>query len=192
MHAAQLAAGHAQLARLLRAAGEQHGVELVAQLRDVQIAADVDAGLEVHALGLELAKAEVEHLLLQLEVGDAVAQQPTDAVVLLEHDDGVAEAAQLLRRGEPRGPGADDRDAEARVGRAGGRGTTHPSENDLSAIACSMLRIATGCSIRPSTHADSQGAGQSRPVSSGKLFVACSASDASRQRPAGRARSTRG
>ena len=42
--------------------------------------------------------------------------------------------------------------------------------------------IDTGSSLIPSTQAVSQGAGQTRPVNSGKLFVACKRASASRQR----------
>ena len=47
----------------------------------------------------------------------------------------------------------------------------------------STCLIVTGSSLMPSTQAASQGAGQSLPVNSGKLFVACSRSIASRQCP---------
>jgi hypothetical protein len=47
----------------------------------------------------------------------------------------------------------------------------------------SITLIVTGGSLIPSTHAASQGAGQMRPVNSGKLLVACSTRTASRQRP---------
>jgi hypothetical protein len=121
VHAAELAAAHAQLARDLRAAGEEHGVELVAQLLDVQVAPHLDPRLEHDALGPHLMQAQLDHLLLELEVGDAVAEQPPDAVVLLENRDGVAHAPELLRRGETCRSGADDGDAKARVGSAGQR-----------------------------------------------------------------------
>ena len=49
-------------------------------------------------------------------------------------------------------------------------------------IATSIALIVTGSSLMPSTHAPSHGAGQSRPVNSGKLFVACSRSIAACQR----------
>ena len=39
-------------------------------------------------------------------------------------------------------------------------------------IATSTFLIVTGFWLMPSTHAGSQGAGQSRPVNSGKLLVA--------------------
>ena len=67
--------------------------------------------------------------------------------------------------------------------RSGGRGTTQPSANARSMIASSICLIDTGSSLIASTHAGSHGAGQMRPVHSGKLFVACSWSIASRQRP---------
>ena len=57
---------------------------------------------------------------------------------------------------------------------AGGSGTTQPSSKARSAIVISICLIATGSSLMPSTQAASQGAGQTRPVNSGKLFVACS------------------
>jgi len=43
--------------------------------------------------------------------------------------------------------------------------------------------MPTGSSLMRSTHASSQGAGQMRPVNSGKLFVECSVSIAWRQSP---------
>ena len=64
----------------------------------------------------------------------------------------------------------------------GGLALTHPSSKPLSAIAHSMFLIVTGGSWMPSTQAPSQGAGQTRPVNSGKLFVLCSRSSASFQR----------
>ena len=66
------------------------------------------------------------------------------------------------------------------VRRSGGDGVTQPSSNARSMIASSICSIATGSSLIASTHADSHGAGQIRPVNSGKLFVACSWSIASR------------
>ena len=53
---------------------------------------------------------------------------------------------------------------------------TQPSSNARSMIETSIALIVTGSSLMPSTHEPSHGAGQSRPVNSGKLFVACSRS----------------
>ena len=64
-------------------------------------------------------------LLLHLEVGDAVAQQAADAVVALEHGDGVPGAGELLGGGEAGRPGADDGDGLA--GEAPGRLRLHPA-----------------------------------------------------------------
>jgi hypothetical protein len=60
-------------------------------------------------------------------------------------------------------------------------GSTHPSSHARSMISTSTCLIETGSLLMPSTHADSHGAGHKRPVNSGKLFVACSRSIASRQ-----------
>src|SRR2546421_5235084 len=68
------------------------------------------------------------------------------------------------------------------VRKAGGSGRTQPSSNALSMIACSICLIVTASSLMSSTHAVSHGAGQIRPVNSGKLLVAWSASMASCQR----------
>ena len=66
---------------------------------------------------------------------------------------------------------------------AGGCGTTQPSSKARLTIASSICLIDTASPSRiSSTHAASHGAGQSRPVQSGKLFVRCSWSIASRQR----------
>ncbi len=61
----------------------------------------------VQALGHQLLDAAVDVGLVQLEVGNAVAQQATDLVVLLEHGHVVAGARQLLGRRQTRRAGAD-------------------------------------------------------------------------------------
>ena len=64
----------------------------------------------------------IEEPLFQLELGDAVAQQPADAIGALENGDRVAGAVQLLGGREAGRPGADDGDAlaGAHLGRLGG------------------------------------------------------------------------
>mmetsp|Transcript_14077 Transcript_14077/g.60272 ORF Transcript_14077/g.60272 Transcript_14077/m.60272 type:complete len:300 (+) Transcript_14077:499-1398(+) len=66
---------------------------------------------------------------------------------------------------------------------AGGVGTIHPSANPRSTMEHSMLLIVTGFSMMPSVHDPSHGAGQTRPVNSGKLLVSCRRSSASLHRP---------
>src|SRR5512145_977581 len=132
MDAVELAARDRQVARLLGAAGEHHGVELGEQLlrRDVAVGVvdDAFAGTlgtdecarpELHALRAHLLQAPVDDGLLQLEVRDAVAQQAADAVGLLEHCDVVAGARQLLRARQPGAAGPDDRHLLAGLVRGG-------------------------------------------------------------------------
>ena len=64
----------------------------------------------------------------------------------------------------------------------GGSALTQPSSNARSMIVFSIFLIVTGGLVIPSTHAPSHGAGHTRPVNSGKLFVLCSLSIASRHR----------
>lgn len=65
--------------------------------------------------------------------------------------------------------------------RSGGCGVTSPLSHALSMIETSTFLMVTAGWLMPRTHADSQGAGQRRPVNSGKLLVACSRSDAADQ-----------
>ena len=62
-------------------------------------------------------------------------------------------------------------------------GLIRPFSQALSTIAHSIVLIVTGTSSMFSVQAASQGAGQMRPVNSGKLFVECSTSMASSMLP---------
>mmetsp|Transcript_12789 Transcript_12789/g.38588 ORF Transcript_12789/g.38588 Transcript_12789/m.38588 type:complete len:263 (-) Transcript_12789:241-1029(-) len=53
----------------------------------------------------------------------------------------------------------------------GMRGVIQPSSKPRSTIEYSIFLIVTGESTSPATHAPSHGAGHTRPVNSGKLFV---------------------
>src|SRR5882757_951263 len=59
-------------------------------------------------------------------------------------------------------------------------GWIQPSSQARSTIWHSMVLIVTGLSMMFRVHDDSQGAGQTRPVNSGKLLVECRDSDAVR------------
>ena len=74
----------------------------------------LDAVAEAGALGRHLVEPAVEHRLLHLELGDAVAQQPAGLVGPLEDGHGVAGPGQLLGDREPGRAGADDGDRLAR------------------------------------------------------------------------------
>ena len=62
---------------------------------------------EGDAFSAHLLDAAIEDPLFELEIGNAVAQEPADAVVLFVHSDRVAGAAQLLRGGQAGGTAAD-------------------------------------------------------------------------------------
>ena len=70
-----------------------------------------------------------------------------------------------------------------KVRKDGGSGWIQPSLKARSMIFFSICLMVTGGSLIPSTHEASQGAGQMRPVNSGKLLVACNVRTASFQRP---------
>src|SRR5699024_4505198 len=74
---------------------------------------DVHPGAEPGALGAHLLQPALEVALLELELGDPVAQQPAEAVVALEHHHGVPGTGQLLGGGQPRRSGADHGDGAA-------------------------------------------------------------------------------
>ncbi|OIQ88657.1 hypothetical protein GALL_294800 [mine drainage metagenome] len=111
--AVEFAPRNRQVARMFGAAGQQHRIELGQQLLGAAALlrpvgdrgagavlghlAHQHAGGEAHAFGLHLRDAAVDVVLLHLEVGNAVAQQAADAVVLLEHGHVMPGARQLLR-----------------------------------------------------------------------------------------------
>ncbi len=82
-------------------------------------------------------------------------------------------ARELLRGGEARRAGADDGDGLAGEALRRLRAATQPFANASSMIETSTCLIVTAGWLMPSTHDASHGAGHSRPVNSGKLFVAC-------------------
>src|SRR5262245_8099736 len=101
-----------------RGAAAQHDrVVLAPQTARRQIDADLHAGAELHALGAHEIEPPIEETLLELEIRYAVAQQPADAIRALEHGDVMSGAVQLIRRGQARGSGADNRDAPAGTSR---------------------------------------------------------------------------
>ena len=114
MDAVELAAGDRQVARLLGAAGENHGVVVGEELISSEIHADMGVVMEDYAFGLHLRDAAVDVMLLHLEVGNAVAQQPAGLGVFLVDVNLVAGARELLRAGKAGRPRADDRNASCR------------------------------------------------------------------------------
>ena len=99
VNAVELAAGYGQLAGRARADGEAYGVEVAAKIGRREVVAHVDARLEADALSGHDVHAALHHLLLQLEVRDAEAQEAADGLVALEERHEVACAVELLGGG---------------------------------------------------------------------------------------------
>ena len=141
VHALELAARDRQVTRDGGAGGDHHGVVPAAQLLPGHVGTDGDAGPEAGAFGLHLLQPAVHVLFFHLEIGDAVTQEPADLVVALVDGDGVADAGQLLRDGEPGGAGTDDGDRL--VAEAGRRQRVDPAvlerlvhDRDLNLLDC--------------------------------------------------------
>ena len=107
-HTVELAPGHRQVARHGRADRHDDRVEARAQVLARHVAPDVDPRAEPGALGLHLGDAPVDHRLLHLELGDAVAQQSARLVGTLVDRHRVSGAGQLLGRRQAGRPGAHD------------------------------------------------------------------------------------
>ena len=121
MHAVEVAAGHGQVAGLLSTAGQYHRIKILLQLlwcdgflrpvSDFAVFGQVanhHAAFENHALSRHLINAAVNVDFFHLEVGNAVAQQAADAVVLFKQRDIVACPRQLLRCRHARRAAAND------------------------------------------------------------------------------------
>ena len=115
MDALQVDAGNAGGARRFRPAAVEHRIMLGEHLLDRHVDADVDAAMEGDALALHLLDAAVDEVLLQLEVRDAVAQQPAWLALALIDMHVMAGTAKLLRRGQAGRTGSDDGDLAARL-----------------------------------------------------------------------------
>src|SRR5581483_5625134 len=113
VHAAEIAPGHRQIARGFGAPREHHRIELGEQLRRGIVPAHFHVRPKLHALDRHLRHAPVDQVLLHLEIGNAVTQEPADAIGLLEHHDIVTRTRELLCAGESRRARAHHRDALA-------------------------------------------------------------------------------
>ena len=107
-----------QLAGRIDADSDQDRVVAGAQLVQAGVAADLEAEFELDAAIGQAGGAPLDHVLFQLEAGDAVDQQAAGAVVTVVDGDVITGFAQPLGGGQARGAGADDPDRLA----AGGTG----------------------------------------------------------------------
>ena len=113
VNASELPPGHVQIARGRRSTGEHDRIEFPLQRADRQIGADLDAGTEHDPFLFEDRQAPGEEPFLQFELWNAVAQQPSDAVIPLEDRDRVADTIEVVSRRQSGRAGPDDRDAFA-------------------------------------------------------------------------------
>src|SRR5581483_2770234 len=173
--------GSIQVAGDPRADRYDKSVAPLPELGDRNVASDVDVVNELDSLLRQNLDAAIDDPLLELGVRHSESHQAPRALVSFVDGDLVTAVVELGCRG-PAGPEPITATVFP-VRRSGTSGTTQPSSNARSAIANSICSIVTGSSLIASTHADSHGAGQMRPVNSGKLFVACSWSIASRHLP---------
>ena len=105
--AVQLPPGHRQIAADGRPDGQHDRVVALLQLPAGDLDPDLDAAPEVGALVLHLPDPAVQHRLLHLELGNAVAHQPARLVGAFEHRHGVTRAGELLGHGQPGRAGSD-------------------------------------------------------------------------------------
>src|SRR5215467_396831 len=117
MDPGELTPGNRQIAGPAGATGEDHRVEVAMQGPDRHVDADVSARPEPHAGLLHQREAAVDEALLHLELGNAVAQQPADPIVTLEHGHQVPGAVELLGGGEAGRARAHHGDCLAGAGR---------------------------------------------------------------------------
>src|SRR4030088_3523170 len=110
MDAVELAARDREVARLLGAARQHDRVVIGDQLIGRDVDAHMGAVVERHAFGFHLRDAAVDVVLLHLEVGNAVTQQPARLGEFLVDMDVVAGARELLGAGHAGRTRSDDGD----------------------------------------------------------------------------------
>ncbi len=98
----------AQIARLVHAAGQQHGVVPLPKLAQRNVAADIAAQVEGDAALLDLANPPQHGPLVQLEVGDAVDEKAAGAVVPVVDGDLIAPSTQPVGSRQARWSRADN------------------------------------------------------------------------------------
>src|SRR3972149_5093904 len=107
-------ARNGQVARSRGAAAEHSGIELLAQVFDRHVDADVGGGTKLDAAFPHDGETPLEEFLLHLEFGDAVTQQAPDAVSALVNSNPMPGAVELIGGGKARRPGAHNGDFLAR------------------------------------------------------------------------------
>jgi hypothetical protein len=128
--------------------------------------------VERDALGLHLRDAAVDDVLLHLEVGNAVAQQAAGRRSSRNRCTSWPARASCCAQARPAGP--EPTTATFLPVFLRGDFRLDPALSQArSTIAHSMVLMVTGLSSMLSVQDASHGAGQMRPVNSGKLLVEC-------------------
>ncbi|KAG0920140.1 hypothetical protein G6F32_015748 [Rhizopus arrhizus] len=112
-HALQVLAVQAAIGVAVGPGADEHRIVAVQQLLHTDIAADLHAQAELHAHALQYFAAAVNHLLVQLEAGNAELQQAADLFVAVVDHGGDAGARQAVGTGHDRPAGTDHRNTLA-------------------------------------------------------------------------------
>ena len=161
---------HIQVPGLGGTAAQHHRVILIQQLLGSHSAAHVGVGAEVDPLRCHQVHPALNHLFVQLHVGDAVHQQAADPVGPLIDSDCVAPVVQLVRHRQPGRAGADD--GHLFPSPQLGRRRLHQAVV-VGVFDQGQLVLPDGNRIPVGTADAGRLAepGQTRPVNSGKLLV---------------------
>ena len=108
MHSLQLAAFHGQVARFRSTAAQHNSVIFSRQGFSRHIFTDFHAGDKTDAFGRHEVHPAFDHGFIQLHIGDAVHQQPTDAVSTFVDGDGMPGAVEQISRSQTGRAGTHD------------------------------------------------------------------------------------
>src|ERR1700687_5150531 len=106
----QFASGNFQITWMLGAARQDDSIEFTTQIFDRDVVAHLSVRNKFHALGGHLLEAAIDDVLFQLELGDAITKQSTDAICFFVDHNRMPGATQLLRRGQSCRTRTHDRD----------------------------------------------------------------------------------
>src|SRR5581483_5552579 len=104
VNALELPSRNVQIAARFRPASKEDRIELASQILYWNGMPHVRIGHKLHTLTFHLVKTAIDHLLLHLEFGNAVAQQSTDPIRFFIDRDPMPGTIELLCRCETRRP----------------------------------------------------------------------------------------
>src|SRR5207237_1025637 len=98
----ELTARYGQVARFRCTAAEDHGIELLAQFRSMNIGADIGLGDEFDSLSRHQIYPPLHDALIKFHVWNSIHEQTPDSVCSFINGHQVAGAIELCRASEPR------------------------------------------------------------------------------------------